>query len=273
MKKAIITCAVTGAETTRDNNPHLPISPQEIAQAAEEVTSAGAAILHLHVRHSDGTPTQDTEIFSEAINLIRARTDIVIEVTTGGAVGMDMKERMQPLSLNPEMASLDCGSINFGDEYIINTIPMIRECALEMKERGIKPTLECFDVSHIDTALLLIDEGLVDPPYYFGLVVDVPGGLKYNEDTLKFLISRLPKNSYWTAIPIGGKAALPVARFAAANGGGFMRTGFEDNVWYEKGVLAQSNAQLVEQLATIAQNAGRKLASPDDVRKLFGLRK
>ncbi|MBU3917190.1 3-keto-5-aminohexanoate cleavage protein, partial [bacterium] len=129
MYKAIITCAVTGAETTKRDNPNLPVSPTEIADAAHEAFQAGASILHLHVRDKDGLPTQNLEIFRETIDLIRKKCDIVIEVTTGGAVGMTLEERLQPLMLNPEMASLDCGSVNFGDDYLVNTLPMMRDAS------------------------------------------------------------------------------------------------------------------------------------------------
>ena len=122
--KVMITCAVTGAETTRADHPALPVTPDEIAVAAAEAREAGAAILHLHVRDANGEPTQDPAVFAEAIGKTRARTDLVVEVTTGGAVGMGLEERLAPLSLEPEMASLDCGTTNFGDEHIVNTLPI-----------------------------------------------------------------------------------------------------------------------------------------------------
>lgn len=271
MTKLVVTCAVTGAETTRTQNPNLPITPAEIAQSAAEAREAGAAILHLHVRNEAGEPTQDIAAFREAIGLTRSKCDIVIEVTTGGAVGMDLDERMQPLQLNPEMASLDCGTVNFADEYIVNTLPMIRRCASEMKSRGIRPTLECFDISHVDAAALLIREGLVEPPLHYGIVLNVPGGVRYDEGTLDFFVRRLPASSYWTVIAIGGRVALAAAR-EAAGAGGFIRVGFEDNVWYARGQLADSNARLVEQAVRIGRDAGREIATPDDVRKILGLR-
>lgn len=153
MSKVVITCAITGAEVTREDNPALPITPEEIATAALEAREAGASILHLHARDEKGKPTQDVETFKRIIDAVRAKTDMVIEITTGGAVGMSMEERLQPLALDPEMASLDCGTMNFGDEMIVNTLPMIREAATIMKDRGIRPTLECFDLSHVDASI------------------------------------------------------------------------------------------------------------------------
>jgi len=269
MRSIVITCAITGAETTRQDHPELPISPQEIADAAFESYLAGASILHLHVRDSEGQPTQNLAVFKEAIAQIRAKCDIIIEVTTGGAVGMDLDERLQPLILEPEMASLDCGTCNFGDEYIINTLPMIKEAAIQMERYKIHPTLECFDLSHIDTAKILIKESYLKPPFHFGFVLNVPGGINYDAETLGIFERRIPENSYWTAIGIG-KANLN-AIYGAIAYGGFIRVGFEDNIYYTKGVLAKNNAQLVERAARIIAAAGCRVATVQDVRKMFQL--
>ena len=184
---------------------------------------------------------------------------------------MSLAERMQPIALDPEMASLDCGTVNFGDDYIVNTLPMMRECAEVMKDRGIRPTLECFDLSHIDASRLLVDEGLVLPPWHYGLVLNVPGGVRFDEATLDFLVRRLPEGSFWTAITIGGRMALRVVKAAIAQGG-FVRVGFEDNVYVSKGVLAESNAALVSQAADMIRESGNEVATPDEVRALLGLR-
>jgi 3-keto-5-aminohexanoate cleavage enzyme len=266
----VITCAVSGAETTREQNPNLPLTSGEIAGAARDACRAGAAILHLHVRDDGGNPTQDADTFRTAIELVREACDIVIEVTTGGAVGMSLEERMQPLALGPEMASLDCGNVNFGDDYIVNTVPMMRECAAAMKERGVRPTLECFDLSHVDAAAVLVEEGLVEPPLHYGLVLGVPGGVRYDMDTLEFLARRLPVGARWTAVGVGGKAAAG-SILGALELGGFVRVGFEDNVYLEKGVLADSNAQLVERAAHFARARGLEVATPSDVRRILEL--
>lgn len=271
MYKIVITCAITGAEVTRKDNPNLPVTPEEIATAACQAHAAGAAVLHLHVRHEDGSPTQDLEIFRKAIALVRRKCDMVIEVTTGGAVGMTLEERLQPLQLDPEMASLDCGTMNFADDYILNTLPMMREAAAQMQSRGIRPTLECFDLSHVDAAQLLIKEGLITPPFHFGFVLNVPGGVRYDAETLGFFSRRIPEGSYWTAMGIGGKANL-LSIYSAISLGGFLRVGFEDNVYYSRGVLAESNAQLVERAARIATECGCSIATPDEVRQLLKLR-
>lgn len=270
MNKVIITCAVTGAETTRAQQPALPLTPQEIADSTYEAYLAGASIVHLHVRDKQGKPTQDIAVFKEAMSLIRKKCDIVIEVTTGGAVGMTPQERLQPVQLEPEMASLDCGTVNFGDEYIVNTLPIMREFASAMNARGVRPTLECFDLGHVYASLQLIKEGLVKPPFHYGFVMNVPGGVPYTPENLSVLVSRMPQGSYHTVMGIG-RASLP-AVFGAISTGGFMRVGFEDNVYFSKGVLAKSNAELVERAARISREAGLELAKPHDVRALFQLR-
>jgi 3-keto-5-aminohexanoate cleavage enzyme len=271
MYKTVITCAITGAEVSRRDNPNLPVTPEEIAAAAVEARSAGAAVLHLHVRQDDGAPTQDPAVFKRTIELVRRQCDLVIEVTTGAAVGMSLEECLQPLQLDPEMASLDCGTMNFANDYLLNTLPMIRQAATEMQQRKIRPTLECFDLSHIDAANQLIKEGLITPPFHFGFVLNVPGGVRYDAETLGFFSRRIPAGSFWTAMGIGGKANL-LAIYGAISLGGFIRVGFEDNVYYARGELAVSNAQLVARAARIAKECGCSIATPDDVRQLLQLR-
>ena len=270
--KLIITCAITGAETTKEMQPALPITPEELAQSGFEAYEAGASVLHLHVREDDGTPTQSVAIFKKAMDLIRSKCDIVIETTTGGAAWMTPEERLQPVTLRPEMASLDCGTVNFGDEYIVNTLPIMRQFAQAMRDHGVRPTLECFDLGHVYASHILIKEGLLEAPYHYGLVLNVPGAAKYEVDVLEFLVRKLPKGAHWTAMGIGGKANLDCIYGTLALGGN-IRVGFEDNIYYSKGRLATSNAELVERAARIAQDCGRELARPDDVRQMLKLRK
>jgi 3-keto-5-aminohexanoate cleavage enzyme len=272
MNKMIITCAVCGAETTRAQNPNLPITPLEIANATYEAFKKGAAIVHLHVRDENGGPTQDPEIFRKTIALIRERCDIVIEITTGGAVGMTDDERVAVIKeLQPEMASLDCGTVNFGNDYIVNTLPTMRRFAREMISYNVRPTLEIFDLSHVFSADILIKEGLLKPPFHYGFVMNVPGAIKYNVELLNILVKRIPLGAYWTIMGIGS-ACLPAHYGALSIGGGFIRVGFEDNVYYSKGVLAESNAQLVERTARICMDAGYEIAKPADVRSILELK-
>ncbi len=270
MNKVIITCAITGAETTRKQCPNLPITPEELAQSAYESYQAGAAIIHLHVRKEDGSPTADIATFKKAIELIRKKCNVVIEITTGGAVGMSPEERIAPVSLEPDMASLDCGTVNFGNDYIVNTLPIMRQFASEMRKYKVKPTLECFDVSHIISSHILIEEKLLSPPYHYGLVMNVPSILPYNHKLVSDMLSQLPSESEFTLMGIG-RAHLP-AIFGALSFGGHIRVGYEDNIYYSKGVIASSNAQFVERAVRIVKEAQKEIASPSDVRKYFGLR-
>lgn len=269
--KIVITCACTGAETTKEQNPALPITPEEVARTAEECRKAGAAILHLHARTPEGKPTQDPGRFKEAIEAIRRKTDIVIELTTGGAVGDTAEERLRPISaLEPEMASLDCGTVNFGNDYIVNTLPVMREFAAEFRRRRVRPTLECFDLGHVYASRMLIKEGLLEGPYHYGFVLNVPAALPWSPDNLEAMRRALPEGADFTVMGIG-RSSLP-AQHGAIAAGGWIRVGFEDNVFYAKGVLAKSNAELVERAARIAREAQLEPATPDEVRKYLKLR-
>lgn len=183
---------------------------------------------------------------------------------------MTLEERLQPLQLEPEMASLDCGTCNFGDDYLVNTLPMVREAADQMNRYKVRATFECFDLSHVDTSMLLIKEGLIKPPFHYGFVLNVPGGIRYDAETLGIFVNRIPKDAFWTVMGIGGKANL-AAVYGAIAYGGFIRVGFEDNVYFTKGVLAESNAQLVERAAKITKDAGCDIATPSDVRQMLSL--
>ncbi len=271
MAKLFITCAVTGAETTREQCPNLPISPAEIAAEAKRAFDAGASILHLHVRRPDGTPTQDRGIFAEAIARIQAACPILIETTTGGAVGMSDDERLQPVSLSPKLASLDCGSVNFGDEILPNSLPQMREYARRMKAAGTKPTLECFDLGHINNARIIINEGLLEPPYHFSFVLGVPGAAPADMHTLLAMIDALPPGAVWSGIGIGGRGSA-FMNPATVLLGGNPRVGFEDNIYLRKGTKAESNAQLVERVAGFIHEMGHEVATVEETKKTLGLR-
>ncbi len=271
MHKLIITAALVGAEVTRLDHPRLPITPQEIAQAAYEAYQAGASIIHLHVRKPDGTPTQDREVFRETITRIRERCDAIIQVSTGGAVGMTPEERLAPVSLRPEMATMTTGSVNFGDEVFYNHPQDIELFARRMGEYGVKPEVEVFDTGMIASALRLVNKGLLAPPLHFNLVMGVPGGIPGTPKDLLHMVESLPLGSTWSVAGIG-KAQLTLGVMAIILGG-HVRVGFEDNIYYAKGVLADSNAQLVERIARLGRELGREAASPAEARELLGLKK
>ena len=269
--KVIITAAISGAEVTKEMNPAVPYTLEEYVREAKSAYEAGAAIIHLHARWDDGTPTQDRERFRVLIDAIQeACPDVIIQPSTGGATGMTAEERLQPTELNPEMATLDCGTLNFGgDEIFVNTENMILEFAARMKERGIKPELECFDKSHIDMALRLVRKGHIPTPLHFDLVLGVNGGATGTPRDLLFLVESLPEGATWTVAGVG-RAQLPLSVMAMVMGG-HVRVGFEDNLMYSRGVLGESNGQFVERVVRIAKELGLEIATPDEAREILSM--
>jgi 3-keto-5-aminohexanoate cleavage enzyme len=269
----VITAAMVGAETTREQNPNLPITAEEIAEDAARCRDAGAAMVHLHVRTADGKPSQDAELFRAAIRAIRKRTDVLIQTSTGGAVGMTVDQRCGPLTLTgpdrPDMATLTTGTVNFGEDVFWNPRPLVRDIAKRIRAIGLRPELECFDVGMIDEARYLAKEGLVDLPAHFDFVLGVPGTLQPRPEVLDFMIAALPEGSTWTVAGVG-RHQLPYVDEAAKRGGN-ARVGLEDNIYVSKGVLAKGNWELVAEAAKRARANGREPASPEQARKLLRL--
>ena len=267
---AILTAAICGAETTREQTPYLPITAEELAAEAERCAAAGASVIHLHVRKDDGTPTQDRVLFDRAIRAIRARCDVIVQTSTGGAVGMSAEDRAQPLDCDPEMATLNAGSLNFGDDVFLNPFPMVREFARRMRERGIVPELECYDVGHVESCAMLAKEGVIELPAHFDFVLGVRGGLAASEDNLRFLLTKLPPGCSFSVAAIG-RHQLPMAELSLRLGG-HARCGLEDNIYLSKGILAKGSFELVAQLAQFARAAGRAVATPAQARELLRIR-
>jgi 3-keto-5-aminohexanoate cleavage enzyme len=269
MEKLIITAAVNGAEVTRAQTPHVPLAPQEIAAAAVAAAEAGAAMVHVHGRAEDGAATQERQVYAEIIERIRQHSDVIVQVSTGGAVGMTAAERADVISLGPEMATLTAGTVNFGDGVFLNSPQDIRLLARLLQEHHVRPEIEVFDVGMIANALTLVQSGLLALPFHVDFVLGVPGGIPGELRHLLHLVESLPAGCTWTAAGVG-RAQLPL-NVAAILLGGHARTGLEDNIYYKRGQLATSNAQLVERLARIANELGRELASPDEARALLGI--
>lgn len=269
MDKLIITAAICGAEVTKEQNPHVPYSIPEIADEAERAYMEGASIIHLHVRKEDGTPTQDFNIFKNCVDSIRKRcSDVIIQLSTGGAVGMSDDQRLEPLKLKPEMASLDCGTINFGyNDVFINTEKTITHFADTMMNLNIKPEIEVFDRGMIDTAIRIYDKGHIKSPIHFNFVMGVNGGIGATLRDIAFMAGSIPENSTYTVTGVG-KYQFTAAAIAMAAGGN-VRVGFEDNIYIERSVLAESNGQLVQKVVRMAKEMGREIASPDDARKIL----
>ena len=268
----ILTAAIVGAELTREMTPWLPITAQEIADEAARCREAGAAVIHLHVRNEDGSNTQSADRFGAAIEAIRQKTDCVVQVTTGGEVGMSMEVRAQPLACKPEMATLNCGSLNFGSDVFINKRPDIRDLARRLRASGAMPELECYEVGHVEEALLLYKEGLIGAPLHFQFVMGVAGGIGATEANLLHLRSLLPAEAgicTWAVAAIG-RHQKPLTE-AALRLGGHVRLGLEDNIYLTKGVLAEGSAPLVAQASQYARSIGRRPVDPSGARALLGL--
>ena len=271
MEKLIITACICGAEVTKKHNPAVPYTVEETAEEAYRAHEAGASIIHLHVREDDGTPTQSAARFKACMDAIRARCpDIIIQLSTGGAVGMTNEERLQPITLNPEMATLDCGTCNFGgDEIFVNTENTIIEFAEKMNERGIMPELEVFDKGMVDMALRLHRKGHIKGPMHFDFVMGVNGGIGAEPRDLVFMQGSIPHNATFTAAGIG-RFQFPMVTLSMLLGG-HARVGVEDNIYLSRGVLAKSNGELVEKCVRIARELGREIASPAEARAILGL--
>lgn len=265
----MITAAICGAEVFRDQTPYVPYTPAELADEAVRCHQAGATMVHLHVRQADGTPSQSAALFAETMALIRARCPILVQFSTGGAVGMSVAERADALKLRPDMATLTTGSVNFGDEIFANATPMVRQIAQRMREFGVRPEIECFDTGMVDTALRLAKEGLVPLPGHFNFVLGMAGGMGGTVQHLDFIRSLLPADCTWSAAGIG-RYELPLAQHTIAVGG-HVRVGLEDNLYLSKGVLAKGSYELVQAVAELARAAGRPLASVAEARQLLHL--
>jgi len=271
MEKLIITAAICGAEVTKEHNSSVPYTALEIGREAEAAYKAGASIIHLHVRYDDGTPTQDRERFRLCIEEIKRRCpDIIIQPSTGGAVGMSIEERLQPVELLPEMATLDCGTCNFGgDDIFVNTENMIKAFGEKMIGLGIKPEVEVFDKGMIDMAIRLNKKGYIKSPMHFNFVLGVNGGISASPRDFAFMMGSIPEGNTFTVSGIG-RNEFPMAALSIISGG-HVRVGYEDNVYISKGVLAKSNGELVEKVVRLAKELGREVATPKEAREILRL--
>lgn len=267
--EVILTAAIVGAELTRAQTPHLPITPHEIADEAARCREAGAAVIHLHVRQDDGQNTQSSERYAEVIDAIRRQCDCVIQPSTGGAVGMSSDERAGPLACRPEMATLNCGSINFGDDVFVNSRPEIRKLAAKIRAAGAIPELECYEVGHIEEALALAAEGAIAAPLHFQFVLGVKGAIPAREDVVQYMRSLVPAEATW-AVAAVGRRQQPMTELAMRLGG-HARVGLEDNMYIDRGVLSQGSAPLVARAAVFARSIGREPADPNRARQLLGI--
>lgn len=274
MDKVIITAAVTGSRNMRDIAPYIPYTPEEITQSCIECWNAGASIAHIHVRDpKTGLGVQDLELFRQVVNPLKEKTDLILSLTTSGiaARNLPIEARLIPLELKPELASFDAGSINLGGGVFSNPPEFLDLLAKMMKKEGVKPELEIFDLGMIITTLRMRDEGKLEDPLHFQFVLGTPWGAPATPKTLLFLYEHIPENATWSVIGIG-KGHLPISMMGLIMGG-HIRVGMEDNIYYNRGEIAKTNAQFVERIVSIAREYGREVASPSEARAILGLRK
>lgn len=274
MDKLIITAALTGSRPTKTMNPAVPYAPAEIAAEAVACARAGAAVVHIHVRDPlTGAPSSDPALFAEVVTRIRGECDVLINLTTSGLhiEGEDIvARRLAPVALQPELCSLDIGSVNFRDRLFANPPDWGETAARAMQAAGVKPEIEVFDVGHIHQARHLIERGLIDPPPYFQLCMGVDWGIPATAENLLFMQRQLPPGAVWSVLGVG-RAQLPMITLGILLGG-HIRVGFEDNLYLRKGVLAPSNAAFVEMAVNLAHQLQREVATPAEARAILGLR-
>jgi uncharacterized protein (DUF849 family) len=290
--EVVVTCAVTGAGDTTDRHPGVPVTPAQIADATIEAAKAGAAVAHVHVRDPEtGKGSRDPDLFREVVERIRASdTDVVINLTSGmggdwvpsaddpamPGPGTDMIGPLERLchveELRPEICSMDCGTMNFGNgnEIYISTPPYLRKMAELVKGWGVKPELEVFELGHIRFARQMIEEGLIAEPPMFQICLGIPWGADHSVDTLKVMKDAVPSGAVWAGFGIS-RMQMPMAAAAVAMGGN-VRVGLEDNLYLDRGVLA-TNAQLVERVIEIIERMGARALSPAEAREKLGLRR
>ena len=301
MSKIIISCAITGSIHTPSMSPHLPVTGAEIARSALDAARAGAGILHLHARNpADGRPSADPEHWAGFLPQIMAGTEAVVNMTTGGSAIMTLDQRLAaPMRFQPEMCSLNMGSMNFAlypmvqrikawkhdwekpflegtDDLVFKNTPKDIAHVLKVmgEERGARFEFECYDIGHLTMLKHFVDRGAVKAPFYIQFVFGVLGGMAPEPDTLVLLkrtADRLFGSDYLFSVLAAGRAQVPMATMAATMGG-HVRVGLEDNLYIAKGKLAESNAEQVRLIRGIVEGLGREVASPQDVRAMLGLK-
>ncbi|MCC8476289.1 3-keto-5-aminohexanoate cleavage protein [Streptomyces parvus] len=287
----IITCALTGAGDTVGRSPHVPVTPEQIAASAVEAAGAGAAVVHIHVREPEtGAPSRDPRLYREVVERIRETgTDVVINLTAGmgGDLVIDPEAPLRQLpgtdlvsgldrlphveELLPDICTLDCGSLNFGDgsNLYVSTPDMLRTGAKRIQELGVRPELEIFDTGQLWFAKQLLAEGLLDDPTVFQLCMGIPWGAPADPGVLQSMVNMLPRNAQWASFALGRMQMPWVAQSILL--GGHVRVGLEDNLYLGKGVKA-TNGQLVERAVHITESLGSRVATPDEAREKLGLR-
>ena len=272
--KVIVTAALTGAVTTKNDNPNLPTQPDEIVASALKCYEAGASAVHIHVRDDEDNASMRYDKFEETVTKLRATgCPVIINLTSSGGQGFSWEERIKPFKeLKPEMASFDAGTMNWLNTVVFMNEPEFLEiCGKTMIEVGVKPEVEVFDMGMLNTAKYYIKKGILQEPVHFQLCMGAPGGMEATTENLVYLVNHLPENCTWSAFGIG-KGANEILMAALAMGGN-IRVGLEDNVYYNKGVKAENNEQFIARVKRLAEEMGKTIATPDEAREILGLNK
>ena len=289
--EVIVTCALTGAGDTVGRSPHVPVTPEQIAASAVEAANAGAAVVHIHVRNIEtGGPSREVALYADVVRRVKeSGVDVVINLTAGmgGDLVIDQEDPLKPVDgtdlvnamdrlphveeLLPDICTLDCGSLNFGEgsQLYISTPDMLRAGAKRIQELGVKPELEIFDTGHLWFASKMVEEGLIDPPPLFQLCMGIPYGAPAEPNLLQAMVQLLPKGAQWASFAIGRNQMPWVAQSVLL--GGHVRVGLEDNLYLGKGVKA-TNGQLVERAVGIVEDLGATVVGPDRARELLRLK-
>jgi uncharacterized protein (DUF849 family) len=269
MSRAVLTAALTGPIATKDDNPHLPTTPEEIAASATGAFEAGAAVVHVHVRDEQGRPTADLELARRTVGLIEEACPALVQLSTGVGLKVPFEEREKLVEARPRMATLNVCSMSFGAGEFRNPPDGVRRLAERMGELGVKPELEIYDTGHLDVALALHAEGLLADPLQFSIVLGVHGGAAATPDNLVSIVRRLPPGAVWQVIAIG-RPNLSLTAIGLAMGGN-ARTGMEDTLLLRRGVPVTSNAELVERLVAVVRSIERTPASVSEAVDLLSL--
>jgi 3-keto-5-aminohexanoate cleavage enzyme len=269
-KPVVLTVAVTGADVFRENNPNIPYTTAEIADSSIGAAGAGATVVHLHVREDDGTPSGRPELFKDVIERIRADSDVLTMVSTGGSNEMTIEERTTGLEAQPDISGVESGSMNFGDDTFITPPAAGRGIIERATDAGIALEVEAFDVGHVISAIRWLEEGILPPPLRINLVFGVPGGIDASPEALAAMIRPLPSGTFWTVTCIGRHHPRMLA-LALLQGAPGIRTGLEDVAYLRRGVLAPSNAALAEMAVGLAGSLGREVATRQQTPELLEL--
>jgi 3-keto-5-aminohexanoate cleavage enzyme len=270
--KVILTVATTGAWPSKKDTPYVPLQPEEIADEVIACYKAGASIAHIHVRDDEDKASMSFEKFEKTVKLIRERCDIVLNLTTSGGIGLTDEIRMKPfMELKPELASYDCGSMNWMHSTVFENSPsFLEKLGTAMVESNVKPEIEIFDAGMVYNALYYLKKGILQGPLHFQFVLGAAGGMAATVENLVFLKGLIPAGSTWSALGIG-KQHLPIM-YAALALGGNVRVGMEDNIFYAPKQLAKSNVEFVERTKRIVAELGKQVATPAETRAILGLK-